>query len=74
MKQGDIDVVCDWSDENNMSLSTEKCLVVHCGNNQPNHAYHLHGFPLKNVHDFRDLGVQRSSNGGYASHIASIAT
>ena len=72
--QGDIDVVCEWSDENNMSLSTEKYLVVHCGNNQPNHAYHLRGFPLKSVNDFRDLGVQRLSNEGYTSHIATTAT
>ena len=49
-------------------------MVVYCGNNQPNHAHHLRGFPLKSVNDFRDLGVQRSSNGCYASHIASIAT
>ena len=33
--------------------------------------YHLRGFPLKSVNDFRDLGVQRLSNEGYASHIAS---
>ena len=72
--QGDIDVICDWSDANKMSLSTEKCLVVHCGSYQPNHAYHLHGFLLKSVNDFHDLGVQRPSNGGYASHTASIAT
>ena len=26
--QGDVGVDCDWSDENNMSLSTEKCMVV----------------------------------------------
>ena len=56
-----------------MSLSSEKCLVVHCGNNQPNQAYHFRGFPLKIVNVFRDLGIQRSSNGGYVSHIASFA-
>ena len=72
--QEDINVVCDWSNKNTMSLSTEKCLVVHCGNNQPKHAYYFCGFLLKSVNNFRDLGVQRSSNGDYASHITSIAT
>ena len=58
--QGDIDVVCDWLDENNLPLLTEKYLVAHFGNNQSDHVYHLRGFPLKSVNDFSDLGVQWS--------------
>jgi hypothetical protein len=40
--------------------------VLHNGNNQPNHSYHLNGHVMPNVPSFRDLGMIRSNIATYS--------
>jgi hypothetical protein len=70
--QADINIVADWSKEYDMPLSIEKTVVLHSGRRQPLHAYELLGLPLTSVSSFKDLGVNRSSDGGYAGHCAAL--
>ena len=71
--QAVIDAIIQWSDENNMPLSTDKCAVMHCGHQQPLHMYYIHGLPLAIVDSFQDLGVRRTACATYNGHCAQLA-
>ena len=66
--QADIYVVADWFDHNNMPLSTEKCLILHCGQSQMFYNYTIHGALIQISDAFQDFGIQQSSLSGYARH------
>ena len=68
-----IDTLCDWSDENDMQLSIEKCAVLHCGRHQPNFEYRIRGALIPCVDSVVDLGLLRSSSGGYTGHCQAVA-
>ena len=57
-----INTIADWAGEHHMPLSVQKSVVMHCGNNQPNHTYTLNGQPMAQVNSIRDLGVIRCAN------------
>lgn len=71
--QAEVDSVVDWSNEHDMPLSIEKCLVMHCGRSQPNFAYNMHGSTINCAVAVKDLGVLRSSNFGYEGHYQAVA-
>jgi hypothetical protein len=72
--QKEIDVVVSWSDEYRMPLSLEKCAVLHCGPKQLNFVYVLNEGTMKCVSTLLDLGVLRSSGGGYSDHCRAVAS
>ena len=55
-----IEVMSPWSAENKMSLSVDKCIVLHYGAENPNRFYKINGQPLPVSADFKDLGILRS--------------
>ena len=57
-----------------MPLSIEKCGVLHCEPHQPRNFYLLCGYVLPTVDTFVDLGVVRTSDGGYVSHCQMVAS
>ena len=72
--QAELDKISIWSDENNMPLSFEKTIAMHCGHCQPFHEYHIKDQVIKAVNNFTDLGVRRSANAPYSSHCEALAT
>ena len=40
-----------------MPLSLEKCIVLHCGSNQPFNAYTIDDRPMASINLFKDLSV-----------------
>ena len=58
-----------WTVTYLMSLSLDKCIVLHCGTNNPCYIYTCNGMPLTVVDVLNDLGVMRSNSecGGYQS-------
>ena len=57
-----------------MPLSVEKSVVMHCGAKQPNYDYTLYGERMKAVDSFTNLGVIRSSSGGYSAYSQAMVT
>ena len=55
-----------------MPLSLEKSGVIHCGKNQPNYNYIVHGNRLPVIESMVELGVIRSANGGYDGQCAAV--
>ncbi len=72
--QADIDTLADWSEEHDMPLTIEKCAVLHCGHGQQNFDYKIRDVLIPVVSNLVDLGLQRSSNGGYEGHCDIIAS
>ena len=70
--QGDIDVVADWSKENNMPLIIDKTVAIHDGWKQPNNDYYLDGYHLSSRDSFSNLGVSRSADDSFLSHCSMI--
>jgi hypothetical protein len=70
--QVEVDKVVTWSKQHNMPLSVDKCGVLHYGNNQPNHSYHLNGHVMPTVTSFRDLGVVRSNTAAYSEQCQAL--
>jgi hypothetical protein len=59
----EVDKIVTWFKQHNMPLSVDNCGVLHYGNNQPNHNYHLNGHVMPS---FRDLGVVLSNTAAYS--------
>lgn len=66
--QADLNSVVKWTDAWLMRLHTGKCLVIHCGRNNPHHKYSIRDtstdtlIPLETSKCERDLGVLISSD------------
>ena len=56
-----------------MPLSIEKCLVLHCGLNNPQYQYQCGGGVLPATDSLADLGIIRSADGTYSEHISAVA-
>jgi Reverse transcriptase (RNA-dependent DNA polymerase)/Endonuclease-reverse transcriptase len=67
-----IDAVYSWSKTWQLSLSVEKCSVLHLGKNNLNKEYILNTKILKTDSSVRDLGIQISSDGKFSEHIRNI--
>lgn len=52
-----LDAFCEWSKNNDLTLSAEKCCIIHLGHKNPLANYTLHGNPLSVVESVRDLGI-----------------
>ena len=52
-----IDIVKEWSDEQEMPLNVEKSLVLHCGIENPRNQYKLSSHNMPATAQFKDLGV-----------------
>ena len=70
--QCELSAITNWSDEHEMPLSIDKCGVMHCGHNQPNHVYYIHGSIIQSIDQFKDLGVIRSQDASYSGHCESV--
>ena len=70
--QTEINTVADWSEEYHKPLSLDKCSVMHCGLHQPLHNYVLNSCVMKTADALSDLGVTRTSDGGYSGHCEAI--
>ena len=56
------------------SLSIVKCLVLHCGVNNPQWAYKCSNCPLPVTDDLRDLGVTRTKAQEFSTNVALVAS
>ena len=71
--QSNINRVYDWSVAMDMPLSIEKCLVLHCGSNNPQYQYQCGSGVLSATDSAADLGITRSADGTYSEHISTVA-
>ena len=55
--QAEIDVFCEWCDENEVQINTDKCCCLHSSDNN-NTLYHCGNTPISTVTSFKDLGDQ----------------
>ena len=70
--QDDLDAIYNWSLVNRLPLSLPKCMCLHLGHNNMRHMYSLGGAPLMAVDQCTDLGLIRTSDFMYNTHIYSI--
>ena len=68
-----IGVLANWAEAHHEPLSIEKSCVIHCGRNQPNHAYMLCGLPVTSAEKIADFGVIRSPNASYSNQYQAVA-
>ena len=61
-----------WSDLWQLTLNSEKSLVLHLGNANPRYIYTIEGRPLSARDCVRDLGVTMSKNLFFHDHIKQI--
>ena len=55
--QKQLDGLSSWADIWQTSFNLDKCVVMHLGNNNPNHTYFLNGTELKTTICEKDIGV-----------------
>ena len=70
--QDDLDIIYTWSLVNRLPLSLPKYMCLHLGHNNMRHVYSLGGAPLMAVNQCTDLGLIRTSDFMYNTHIYSI--
>ena len=60
--QRDLDMVGQWSEDNHLPLSIDKCMCVCYGHHNPKLSYLINGVPIKDTVQCMDLGILRTSN------------
>ena len=60
--QGTLDRLCQWATDWGMAFNVAKCHVMHVGQNNPRHKYHMQGEALKTTEEERDIGVTVTVN------------
>ena len=70
--QDDLDALYTWSFVNKLPLSLPKCMCLHLGHNNMRYVYSLGGAPLMAVDQCTNLGLTRTSDFMYNTHIYSI--
>ena len=60
-----------WCVDNGMSLSLNKCSILHIGSNNPHYKYSINGTSFQTVETIRDLGVTIDSELNFDQHIRS---
>ena len=60
--QSDLDRLANWAQKWQMNFNTDKCKVLHIGNNNDHANYSLNGVQLSKVDQEKDLGVIISSD------------
>ncbi len=67
--QTDLDALTVWSDLWLLRFNLEKCVVMHCGHNNPNTPYLLNDHQLRTTDVERDLGIMVAKNLKSADHV-----
>ena len=70
--QKDLNAISNWSAENHLPFSIEKCACLHYGCRNPNLSYSFNGSSVKCTDTCTDLGIIRTSDFRYKSHIDPI--
>ena len=70
--QRNIDIVNEWCREWNMEINISKCVVMHCGKNNPNFNYNLNEVSLKSVQNYEDLGVLIDNKLSFSDHCLKV--
>ena len=70
--QDDLSAIEVWSEENELPFSVAKCACLHYGYHNPKLSYKINGSTVKDTDTCSDLGVIRTSDFRYKSHIDSI--
>ena len=71
--QYDLDAIGIWSTQNMLPLSLDKCCVLHYGYHNPRQEYTIGGCNIRSVYECADLGVLRSDDFSYTSHVYQLA-
>jgi hypothetical protein len=69
----DLLAIHDWSRDWLLPLNFDKCGVLHIGNTNPKHTYHINGKELASFDNYRDLGVTVSFDLSWSNHILKIS-
>ena len=72
LNQADLNAIHKWSVVNRLPLSLQKCQCLHIGHGNARYAYTLGGLPITAVEQCTDLGIIRTSDFSYNTHINSI--
>ena len=70
--QNDLSAIVTWSKVNHFSLSTQKCVCLHYGVNNKKHSYHINGILITDSNKCTDLGVLRTVDFKYKTHIDAV--
>lgn len=70
--QDGLNKLYNWSQEWQLNVSLNKCFVLHVGNVNPEHCYHIGGVPLKHLSQAVDLGVIVDSKLRFDKHVAHV--
>jgi len=72
--QSDLNIAAEWSKNWLLRFNTEKCVVMHYGNNNPSQNYTMENTVLGETKLEKDLGILFSSNMKWRQHIISSST
>ena len=72
LNQKDLYAIYDWSVINQLPLCQPKSQCLYMGHKNGRHAYMLGGAPILAVEECTDLGIIRTSDFSYATHIKSV--
>lgn len=68
--QTDLNRISEWCELWLLPLNLSKCVVLHLGQNNPNHTYSISGSNLSSVESHIDLGVVITRDLSWSNHIA----
>ena len=68
----DLDMIRQWSEYNHLPLSIDKCMCVRYDHHNPKLSYFINSIPIKDTEQCMDLGVLKTSNFRYNSHIGAV--
>ena len=71
--QAEVDTIAAWSDDHDMPLSIDKCIVLRSKRGQPQHPYYIKGAMIKSAVSMKHLGIMRSAGYGYEGQCQAIA-
>jgi hypothetical protein len=67
--QEDLNALGEWSAENKLPFSINKCCMLHYGLRNPNSSYCINKIILHEVDEHDDLGVLRCADFSYTKHV-----
>jgi hypothetical protein len=70
--QHGLDKLNEWANTWQLGIAINKCSVLHIGDSNPGHSYHLETVSLQNVFETNDLGIAIDHKLRFSSHYAAI--
>ncbi len=70
--QADLEATAQWTDENQLCIAFEKCLVLHLGFCNPRTSYFTGQIEIQSVNLVRDLGVVMQHDLKFHEHCAKV--